>query len=95
MEGKVPGHVIVSHGYSRHPATPVIKLTSLLTSSRWGLLTSRTRLIMKRIYVLLEGFVMKGEGTLVDTKLPRDVSDSVSSKKTKVGREAVIRGDIE
>lgn len=50
---------------------------------------------MKHIYVLFEGFVKKGEGTLVDRKLPRDVSDSPSSKKTKIGREAVVRGDTE
>lgn len=41
---------------------------------------------MKRIHVIFEGFVKKGEGTLVDRKLPRDVSDSASSKKPKAGR---------
>lgn len=50
---------------------------------------------MKRIYVLFEEFQKKGEGTLVDRKLPRDVSDSASSKKTKIDKLAVVRGDIE
>lgn len=41
------------------------------------------------------GIRKESEGTLADRKLPRDVSDSASSKMTKVDRVAVVRGDIE